>query len=100
MYTGNIVRAGSTPRCADGIPFSTIMAAASRHQLDVGCSFSSSERQEGVAMHSCSVASMAGTSRKNSDRLSPYVHSALRLSEGCGDLFPKIRSASGAPLGC
>lgn len=75
-----------------------MMAAASRHQLDVGCSFSSSEWQEGVAMHLCSVASMALDEGEQWSSLG--VHSALRLSEACGDLFPKMRSASGAPLGC
>lgn len=71
---------------------------ASRHQLDVGCSFSGSERQEGVAMHLCFIASMA---LDEGEQFSSHrVHSALRLSEACGDLFPKMRSASGAPLGC
>lgn len=56
-----------------------MMAAASRHQLDVGCSFSSSEWQEGVAMHLCSVASMALDEGEQWSSLG--VHSALLVSK-------------------
>lgn len=53
--------------------------AASRHQLGVGCSFSGSERQEGVAMHLCFIASMA---LDEGEQFSSHrVHSALLVSE-------------------